>query len=202
MNPRYALPRPRTGPLTRLLRVMALLAGVFVMHGLQVTSGPTEMLGVPGAPIVARAAAAHPVANHMHTGPTTGHTTASGRGPVGGPATRPEDAATGSLRPGSGTTEKTAATTAATVMTATVAAHRAPSGGSAPCGNCDGHGHPGGQVCLGLLALGSIIAVLVAVLWRRALGTRSKVRLPRFVRPLSGRPPPRPDIYRLAVLLQ
>lgn len=64
---------------------------------------------------------------------------------------------------------------------------------------CDGHQHPGGQMCLALLALGSLL-LFGALLVRSALGRTTP---PSPVTPghgHSGRPPPAPSIFQLSVL--
>lgn len=64
---------------------------------------------------------------------------------------------------------------------------------------CDGHQHPGGQMCLALLALGSLL--LFGALLVRSV--RGRTTLPGPGTPgygRSGRPPPAPSILRLSVL--
>jgi hypothetical protein len=65
--------------------------------------------------------------------------------------------------------------------------------------DCDGHQHPGGQMCLALLALGSLLLF-------GALFIRSLSGLTPPLRPVapghghSGRPPPALSIFQLSVL--
>jgi Family of unknown function (DUF6153) len=64
---------------------------------------------------------------------------------------------------------------------------------------CDDHRHPGGQMCLALLALGSLL-LFSALLIRSVLGRTTP---PSPVTPgpeHSGRPPPAPSIFQLSVL--
>ncbi|WP_442875630.1 DUF6153 family protein [Actinoallomurus sp. NBC_01490] len=65
--------------------------------------------------------------------------------------------------------------------------------------DCDGHHHPGGQMCLALLALGSLV-LLSALLVRSSL---SQTTRPGPVTPghgRSGRSPPAPSVFQLSVL--
>jgi Family of unknown function (DUF6153) len=64
---------------------------------------------------------------------------------------------------------------------------------------CDGHQHPGGQMCLALLALGSLL-LFGALLIQSVLG-RTSPPSPRTPRDGHfGRPPPTPSIFQLSVL--
>jgi hypothetical protein len=63
----------------------------------------------------------------------------------------------------------------------------------------DDHRHPGGQMCLALLTLGSLL-LFGALLMRSA---RGRTTAPRPVAPWhrrSARPPPGPSIFQLSVL--
>lgn len=62
-----------------------------------------------------------------------------------------------------------------------------------------GHQHPGGQVCLALLAI-AILFLLSAVLIRRAAWHSGLRRPAGPAHEHAGRSPPPPSIYRLSVL--
>lgn len=163
--------RTRWGSPDRLLLLLTLMAGVFLMHGFQVTTSPVAASGIAPAAAVAPP---RDIAPLPETAPAPGHHEAGS-----GAATA--DTAAGSA--------------------AAPAAER-------PCAGCgDNHGrdhehHPGGQICLGLLVFGSILTLLLAWLRQRAPGIPAVLRMAACGRPATGRPPPRPDIYRLAVMLQ
>lgn len=66
---------------------------------------------------------------------------------------------------------------------------------------CDGHQHPGGQMCLALLALSSLL--LFSALLIRSLDGDTTPPSPAAPGPEhSGRPPPAPSIFQLSVLRQ
>jgi hypothetical protein len=64
---------------------------------------------------------------------------------------------------------------------------------------CDGHQHPGGQMCLALLALGSLL-LLGALFIRSLSGLTTPLRPVTRGHGHSGRPPPAPSIFQLSVL--
>jgi hypothetical protein len=64
---------------------------------------------------------------------------------------------------------------------------------------CDGHQHPGGQMCLALLALGSLL-LFSALLIRSMYGLTTPPSPAIPVAEHSGRPPPTPSIFQLSVL--
>jgi Family of unknown function (DUF6153) len=71
--------------------------------------------------------------------------------------------------------------------------------GGQPCDHCSGHQHPGGQMCLALLAIGALFLFTVMLLHRRV--GRSAARRPdEAAYQHRGRAPPRPSIFQLAVL--
>jgi hypothetical protein len=63
----------------------------------------------------------------------------------------------------------------------------------------DDHRHPGGQMCLALLALGSLL-LFSALLVRSTLGRTTPLSPVAPGHGHSGRPPPAPSIFQLSVL--
>jgi Family of unknown function (DUF6153) len=71
--------------------------------------------------------------------------------------------------------------------------------GGHPCGNCSGHQHPGGQMCLALLVIGALFLFTVMLIGRllgRPMSRRSGEGAYRH----RGRAPPPPSIFQLAAL--
>ena len=64
---------------------------------------------------------------------------------------------------------------------------------------CDGHQHPGGQMCLALLTLGALL-LFSALLIRPGLGHTTPPSPATSEPEHSGRPPPTPSIFQLSVL--
>jgi uncharacterized protein DUF6153 len=65
--------------------------------------------------------------------------------------------------------------------------------------HCDGHQHPGGQMCLALLVLGSLL-LFGALLVRSPYSSATHVRPVVHGHGHPGRPPPVPSIFQLSVL--
>jgi hypothetical protein len=64
---------------------------------------------------------------------------------------------------------------------------------------CDGHQHPGGQMCLALLALGSLL-LFTALVIHLPIGRTTALRPATRGHGHPGRPPPAPSIFQLSVL--
>jgi hypothetical protein len=71
--------------------------------------------------------------------------------------------------------------------------------GGHPCDHCSGHQHPGGQMCLALLVIGTLFLFTVMLIHRR-LGRTTARRPCGAAYRHRGRAPPAPSIFQLAVL--
>jgi hypothetical protein len=113
---------------------MFVIAGLLLMHGVQASTGPTDIRGLP---VVS--------ASSMHGTAAQGHM------------------------------------------------------GGQPCDHCSGHQHPGGQMCLALLVIGTLFLFTVMLIRRRP-GRSAACPPDEGAYRHRGRAPPRPSIFQLAVL--
>ncbi|MCO5995986.1 hypothetical protein [Actinoallomurus rhizosphaericola] len=184
---RAGAPVPSPGGL--LLLALTLL-GLFAMHGLQATVGPTD---THASAIVAMSGMAETDAGMHHPDSGAGHADAVVAMPEAGHA----DAGTHRADAGAARAEAGAGHAGAEMRHTDAGAgrHRVSPPSHVPAG----HRHPGGQMCLGLLVMAALLFLAAAFAGRRDIAGGA-IRPVGRGRDSLGRAPPRPSIFRLCVL--
>lgn len=132
--------RAPLAPLRDLLPLMLMVAGLFLMHGLQASADPTEHTGITIAAAMPGVESAHPAVAGTRSGPQW-----------------------------------------------------SPSHGS------DHHGHAGGQMCLALLSIATMLLLLAGARRNLPVAPPRGDTAPRELG-RQGRSPPPPSIFELSVL--